>query len=310
MAKTSRTPTRPTTSWSVPAAPAPRSPAGWPQSGASVIVVEAGKSDNQFLVKKPGHDRPDARGARDQGSASTGASTRRRRSTSLDRKMPVPRGKVRRRLELDQRHGLRARQPRQLRLLGGRGQHRLGRRQVNAAYQRMEDFEDGANDYRGAGGPIKVDPQHARRRRARCSSSRPPPTPSASRSSTTTTPSRRRASAGCSRTPPPACATAPRAATSTTSTPAPSSCRREMLVRKVVIENGRAIGIEVTDKDGGSADDPRRQGGHPLGRLRRLGAAPDALRHRPRPAPARPRHRRASRTCRSATTCTTTCSTR
>jgi choline dehydrogenase len=28
--------------------------------------------------------------------------------------------------------------------------------EVNAAYQRIEDFEDGANDYRGAGGPIKV----------------------------------------------------------------------------------------------------------------------------------------------------------
>src|SRR5690348_15831270 len=28
--------------------------------------------------------------------------------------------------------------------------------EVNAAYRRMEDFEDGANDFRGAGGPIKV----------------------------------------------------------------------------------------------------------------------------------------------------------
>ncbi len=28
--------------------------------------------------------------------------------------------------------------------------------EVNAAYLRMEDFEDGANDYRGAGGPIRV----------------------------------------------------------------------------------------------------------------------------------------------------------
>ena len=27
---------------------------------------------------------------------------------------------------------------------------------VNAAYKRMEDFEDGANDYRGAGGPIRI----------------------------------------------------------------------------------------------------------------------------------------------------------
>ena len=78
---------------------------------------------------------------------------------------------------------------------------------VNAAYLRMEDFEDGANDYRGAGGPIKVTrnktPQEGSLQFIQAAV-RHPRLP---RSSTTTTRSRRRASAGCSRTPPPACAT-------------------------------------------------------------------------------------------------------
>ena len=33
---------------------------------------------------------------------------------------------------------------------------------------------------------------------------------------------------------------------------------------KVVIENGRATGVEVIDKDGSHAHRPRGQGGHPL----------------------------------------------
>ena len=45
----------------------------------------------------------------------------------------------------------------------------------------------------------------------------------------------------------------------------------EVLVTKVVIENGRAIGVEVHRQGRHQAHDPRRQGGHPLRRLRRLG---------------------------------------
>ena len=47
----------------------------------------------------------------------------------------------------------------------------------------------------------------------------------------------------------------------------------EVLVTKVVIENGRAVGVEVTDiarRTASHPDRPRGQGGHPLGRLRRL----------------------------------------
>ncbi len=265
------------------------------QSGASVIVVEAGKSDEQFLVKKPGmigpmHSVPEIKKKVDWGFYSTP------QKHLLDRKMPVPRGKV---------VGGSSSINGMVYVRGNRANYDAWAAEgntgwdadaVNAAYRRMEDFEDGANDYRGAGGPIRVTrnktpagglaPVHPGRR----------PTPSAPRSSTTTTRSRRRASAGCSRTPPPACATPPPAATSTTSTPGdPRSSRPRCWSRKVVIENGRAIGIEVTDSQEGQrreADDPGRQGGHPLGRLRRLGPAADALRHRARPAPARPRHRR------------------
>ena len=48
---------------------------------------------------------------------------------------------------------------------------------VNAAYRRMEDFEDGANDYRGAGGPIRIT-RNKTPQEGPSTSSRPPPTPS------------------------------------------------------------------------------------------------------------------------------------
>src|SRR5690242_21332334 len=63
------------------------------ESGASVIVLEAGKSDEQFLVKKPGmigpmHAVPQLKAKVDWGLYSTP------QKHMLDRKMPVPRGKV------------------------------------------------------------------------------------------------------------------------------------------------------------------------------------------------------------------------
>src|SRR6476620_12557200 len=63
------------------------------QSGASVIVLEAGKSDEQFLVKKPGmigpmHAVPQIKRRVDWGYHSTP------QRHLLDRRMPVPRGKV------------------------------------------------------------------------------------------------------------------------------------------------------------------------------------------------------------------------
>ena len=125
------------------------------ESGASVIVVEAGKSDEQFLVKKPGmigpmHSVPEIKKKVDWGFYSVP------QKHLLDRKMPVPRGKV---------VGGSSSINGMVYVRGNRANYDSWAAEgntgwdadtVNAAYKRMEDFEDGANDYRGAGGPIKV----------------------------------------------------------------------------------------------------------------------------------------------------------
>ncbi|MFA6299257.1 MAG: GMC family oxidoreductase N-terminal domain-containing protein [Nocardioides sp.] len=125
------------------------------QSGASVIVLEAGKSDEQYLVKKPGmigpmHSVPQIKARVDWGFYSTP------QKHILDRKMPVPRGKV---------VGGSSSINGMVYVRGNRanydswaaeGNTGWSADEVNAAYQRMEDFEGGADDYRGAGGPIKV----------------------------------------------------------------------------------------------------------------------------------------------------------
>ena len=125
------------------------------QSGASVIVLEAGKSDEQFLVKKPGmigpmHSVPSIKAKVDWGLYSTP------QKHLLDRKMPVPRGKV---------VGGSSSINGMVYVRGNRANYDSWAAEgnigwsaddVNAAYQRMEDFEDGASDYRGAGGPIRI----------------------------------------------------------------------------------------------------------------------------------------------------------
>ncbi len=125
------------------------------QSGASVIVLEAGKSDEQYLVKKPGmigpmHSVPEIKKRVDWGYYSTP------QKHILDRKMPVPRGKV---------VGGSSSINGMVYVRGNRANYDSwaaagctgwSADEVNAAYKRMEDFEGGANDYRGAGGPIKV----------------------------------------------------------------------------------------------------------------------------------------------------------
>ena len=120
-----------------------------------MIVLEAGKSDEQFLVKKPGmigpmHSVPKIKKKVDWGYYSTP------QKHILDRKMPVPRGKV---------VGGSSSINGMVYVRGNRANYDSWAAEgntgwdadaVNAAYKRMEDFEDGANDYRGAGGPIKV----------------------------------------------------------------------------------------------------------------------------------------------------------
>ncbi|MDQ4054813.1 MAG: FAD-dependent oxidoreductase [Actinomycetota bacterium] len=125
------------------------------ESGASVIVLEAGKSDDQFLVKKPGmigpmHSVPEIKKKVDWGYYTSP------QKHMLDRRMPVPRGKV---------VGGSSSINGMVYVRGNRANYdswaaegNIGwsADEVNAAYLRMEDFEDGPNDYRGAGGPIKV----------------------------------------------------------------------------------------------------------------------------------------------------------
>jgi choline dehydrogenase len=125
------------------------------QSGASVIVLEAGKSDEQYLVKKPGmigpmHSVPSIKAKVDWGLYSTP------QKHILDRKMPVPRGKV---------VGGSSSINGMVYVRGNRanydswaaeGNTGWSADDVNVAYKRMEDFEDGASEYRGAGGPIRI----------------------------------------------------------------------------------------------------------------------------------------------------------
>jgi choline dehydrogenase len=125
------------------------------ESGASVIVVEAGKSDDQFLVRKPGmigpmHSVPEIKRKVDWGFYSVP------QKHLLDRRMPVPRGKV---------VGGSSSINGMVYVRGNRANYDSWAAEgntgwdadtVNAAYLRMEDFEDGASDYRGAGGPIRV----------------------------------------------------------------------------------------------------------------------------------------------------------
>ncbi|WP_148611573.1 GMC family oxidoreductase [Nocardioides rubriscoriae] len=125
------------------------------ESGASVIVLEAGKSDEKFLTKKPGmigpmHAVPEIKKTVDWGYYSVP------QKHLLDRKMPVPRGKV---------VGGSSSINGMVYVRGNRanfdswaaeGNVGWDADSVNAAYKRMEDFEDGENAFRGAGGPIRI----------------------------------------------------------------------------------------------------------------------------------------------------------
>lgn len=124
-------------------------------SGASVILLEAGKKDTAFLITKPGmigpmHAVPQLKKSVDWGYSTIP------QSHMLDRVIPQTRGKV---------VGGSSSVNGMLWVRGNRtnydswaaeGNAGWDADSVNEAYQRVEDFEDGADDYRGAGGPIKV----------------------------------------------------------------------------------------------------------------------------------------------------------
>ncbi len=88
-----------------------------------------GRQDRQQVPHQEArHDRPDALGARDQEARRLGLLLGAAEAPARPQDAG-PAGQGRRWLVVDQRHGLRPGQPRQLRLLGGRGQRRVGRRQ-------------------------------------------------------------------------------------------------------------------------------------------------------------------------------------
>jgi choline dehydrogenase-like flavoprotein len=125
------------------------------ESGASVILLEAGGPDRTMLVRKPGmiailHNVPALKKRLDWGSYTVP------QAHALGRKIPQPRGRV----------------------LGGsgsingmvyvRGNQRnyddwaeagckgWSFRDVLPSFRRMEDWEDGQSEWRGGGGPIRV----------------------------------------------------------------------------------------------------------------------------------------------------------
>ncbi len=129
------------------------------QSGASVILLEAGKNDDKgmhgYFTKKPGmigpmHSEPKLERLFDWGYRSVP-------QPGLDgRRMPAPRGKV---------GGGSSSVNGMVYVRGNRanydswaaeGNTGWSADEVNKAFKRYEDFEDGENEFRGAGGPIKI----------------------------------------------------------------------------------------------------------------------------------------------------------
>jgi choline dehydrogenase len=218
------------------------------ESGASVIVLEAGKSDEQFLVKKPGmigpmHAVPEIKARVDWGYYSSP------QKHLLDRKMPVPRGKV---------VGGSSSINGMVYVRGNRanydawaaeGNTGWSADEVNAAYLRMEDFEDGPNAYRGAGGPIKVTrnktPQEGSLQfiQATADTLGVKILDDYNAESQEGVSKMQQNAAGGLR------YSASRGYIHHLAPPT-LELQTEVLVTKVVIENGRATGVEVTDKDG------------------------------------------------------------
>jgi len=219
------------------------------QAGHSVILLEAGKTDEKFLVKKPGmigpmHSVPQIKKTVDWGFYSTP------QKHILDRKMPVPRGKV---------VGGSSSINGMVYVRGNRanfdswaaeGNTGWDADSVNAAYKRMEDFEDGENAYRGAGGPIRITrnkfPQEGTYQFLEATSDALGVTINDDYNGET--------QEGISRMQQNA-ADGLRYSASRgyvhNLAPATLDLQSQVMVNKVVIENGRATGVEVTDKDGG-----------------------------------------------------------
>jgi choline dehydrogenase len=218
------------------------------QAGHSVILLEAGKSDEKFLVKKPGmigpmHAVPQIKKTVDWGYYSTP------QKHLLDRKMPTPRGKV---------VGGSSSVNGMVYVRGNRANFDSWAAEgcagwdadsVNTAYKRMEDFEDGENEFRGAGGPIRITrnkfPQEGTLQFIEATSEAldlPILDDYNAASQVGISRMQQNAADGLRY-------SASRGYVHNLA-PATLELQSEVLVTKVVIEGGRATGVELTDKDG------------------------------------------------------------
>lgn len=128
-------------------------------TGKSVVLIEAGKSDRRnILVTKPGmigpmHAEPKLKRLVDWGYHTVP------QPHARNRQLPQPRGKVLGGSSsingLLWVRGNRANYDSWAAEMGPSGAG-WNAESVNEQYKKIEDFEDGASDYRGSGGPIKV----------------------------------------------------------------------------------------------------------------------------------------------------------
>jgi choline dehydrogenase len=220
------------------------------QAGHSVILIEAGKKDDKFLTNKPGmigpmHSVPQIKKTVDWGFYSTP------QKHILDRKMPVPRGKV---------VGGSSSINGMVYVRGNRanfdswaaeGNTGWDADSVNESYKKMEDFEGGADEYRGAGGPIRVTinkfPQEGTAQFLEATSDAlgVPINPDYNGASQEGISRMQQNAADGLR------YSASRGYVHNLKPPT-LELQTEVMVNKVTIENGRATGVEVTDKKGGT----------------------------------------------------------
>jgi choline dehydrogenase-like flavoprotein len=125
------------------------------ESGADVVVLEAGKADRTRFVRKPGliavfHNVPQLKKTLDWGFCTVP------QQHALNRRIPQTRGKV-----LGGSSSINGMlfvrgNPRNFDDWAGEGAKGWGWDDVLPAYKKLENWEGGASDVRGAGGPVQV----------------------------------------------------------------------------------------------------------------------------------------------------------
>ena len=260
------------------------------ESGASVILLEAGKKDSSLLVTKPGmigpmHAEPKIKKTVDWGYYTTP------QKHMNNRVIPQTRGKVVG--GSSSVNGL-------LWVRGNRANYDSWAAEgntgwdadsVNEVYKRVEDFEDGEDDYRGAGGPIKVT-RHTQRTEASLQFEQAAADTLGVKIVRDYNGAEQEGMSHFQQ--------------SASGGKRYSSSRGYLTNTELADARGAAPGARAEGRhrerprhrrrgarqEGRQAHDPGRQGGHPVGRRVRLGPAADALRRRPGRPPRRARHRR------------------